>query len=299
LTPQSYNGRVDELFEGFAAFLRHERRYSIETERAYLADLRSLEAFATGRGKPLCQQWSADLIRAHLAQCQGEDGGAAAASTRSRKQSAIRAFFRWLGRMHPEIKDPTTSLRAPKLPKSLPRSLDVDAVLALVGATSSDPMALRDRAALLLMYGLGLRLAEVAGLRDADVDLCAATARVLGKGAKERIVPIPERCLPVLIAYRSHRPNTETFLAGPRGRPLSPRTIARLVDRASLRALGRHVTPHQLRHSFATHLLAGGGGLREVQSLLGHARLSTTQRYTQVTAERLFAVYDKAHPRSV
>jgi integrase/recombinase XerC len=160
--------------------------------------------------------------------------------------------------------------------------------------------ARRDQAALLLMYGLGLRLSEVCGLRDADLDLDRRFARVLGKGSKMRDVPVPAGCVPGLAAYRAVRPQARagTFLVGREGGPLSPRTVGRLVARAALLALGRHVTPHQLRHSFATHLLQEGANLREIQTLLGHAQLTTTQRYTHVAIEALLRVYDAAHPRS-
>jgi integrase/recombinase XerC len=186
----------------------------------------------------------------------------------------------------------------------LPRALDADAMLALVKpptsqATSQSGTALRDHAAMLLMYGLGLRLSEVAGLRDFDLDLEARTARILGKGNKERILPVPAGCVAALAAYRAQRPpGGPYFLVGRDHGAISTRTLARRVDRAALLALGRHVTPHQLRHSFATHLLAGGANLRQIQTLLGHSSLSTTQRYTKVIPERLFAIYDKAHPRS-
>ena len=291
---------MDQLVEAFETFLRHERRFSENTVRAYMTDLRAAAAFAAERGRPDPHEWSSDLLRAHLARCTNGDGGRARATTIARKQSTLRAFYDWLERREPEIKNPTLALATPKLPKALPRALDADAAMALMRTPAgADATARRDHAALLLMYGLGLRLSEVAGLKDADLDLEACTARILGKGGKERVVPVPGGCVEGLATYRASRPPTSgTFLVG-RGRAaLSTRTLARIVDRAALRALGRHATPHQLRHSFATHLLAGGANLREIQSLLGHSSLSTTQRYTKVTAERLFAVYDDAHPRS-
>jgi integrase/recombinase XerC len=163
-----------------------------------------------------------------------------------------------------------------------------------------DANARRDHAALHLLYGLGLRLSEASDLQNADLNLREQTARVRGKGDKERIVPVPSGCIPVLQAYRDVRPANagEFFLVGQRGACLCTRTIARIVRRAALRALGHHASPHQLRHSFATHLLAGGANLREIQTLLGHTSLATTERYTHVTIERLFEVYDKAHPRN-
>jgi integrase/recombinase XerC len=293
---------VTALLDAFDSYLRHERRFSPNTVRAYVADVVAAMELAESRGKNDPRAWSTDLLRAHLARVTDGAGGRAKATTLARKQSALRAFFAWLRRSEPDLVDPTATLRAPKLPKALPRALDADAVLAMVRAPAAEgARALRDHAAMLLMYGLGLRLAEVATLRDEDLDLEARTARVLGKGSKERIVPVPEGCGPGLAAYRAQRPAGAGpfFLVGrDPGRPLSTRSLARLVDAAALRALGRHATPHQLRHSFATHLLAGGANLREIQALLGHASLSTTQRYTKVTAERLFAVYDAAHPRS-
>ena len=292
---------MTDLLQSFATYLRDERRCSANTIRAYLTDLAAARAFAAERGRPDPRAWSTDLLRAHLARCTDGRSGRARPATLARKQSALRALFDWMRRDEPDLPDPTAALRAPKLPKSLPRALDVDRVLAMLAPPRSEDLrALRDHAAMLLMYGLGLRLAEAAALADQDLDLEARTARVLGKGGKERIVPVPGGCVPALAAYRAARPQGagRYFLVGRGGDRISVRTLARLVDRAALRAAGEHVSPHQLRHSFATHLLAGGANLREIQALLGHASLSTTQRYTQVTAERLFAVYDSAHPRS-
>jgi len=163
-----------------------------------------------------------------------------------------------------------------------------------------EPDQQRDHVAMLLMYGLGLRVSEVASLKADQVDLPERLIRVLGKGNKERVLPIPEGCLAALSAYAAKRPATAVYFLQGRDltQPISTRTLARLVDKAALVAAGRHVSPHQLRHSFATHLLSGGANLREIQTLLGHASLSTTQRYTKVSIERLMEVYDKAHPRS-
>ncbi|MEE8408179.1 MAG: tyrosine-type recombinase/integrase [Myxococcota bacterium] len=292
---------MDALLDGFTAYLRQERRCSEQTARAYLGDIRAAVVYAAGRRKPDPRKWTADLIRAHLASLGRASGKRPAPSTLARKQSALRAFFRWLRRDDSSVRDPTGLLRAPRLPKSLPRALDADDALAVLKQSASDdPRVSRDHAALLLLYGLGLRLTEAADLRDALLDLEERTARITGKGNKTRIVPVPARCVAGLRTYRALRPAVAgpTFLLGRGNQRLSPRTIARIVDRAALRALGRHVSPHQLRHSFATHLLAGGANLREIQALLGHTSLSSTQRYTEVTAERLFEAYDKAHPRS-
>ena len=296
-----YDRAVDRWIEAFSEHLRRERRCSDHTVRAYVADLRALARFAHERNVHEPERLTTDLLRAHLARCVGDRGGRAAATTLARKQSTLRSFFAWLRQDRPELADPTALLQAPKLPKALPRALDADAVLALVKPRAdAKERDVKAQAALLLMYGLGLRVSEAAGLQNRDLDLDAGLARVLGKGQKERLVPVPTGCMPALAAWRAMRPANAapTFLTGRGDGPLSTRTITRMVDEAALRTLGFHVTPHQLRHSFATHLLAGGANLREIQALLGHASLSTTQRYTKVTVERLFAVYDDAHPRS-
>ncbi len=290
---------TDSLIDAFDSYLRQERRYSPNTVRGYATDLRAVAAFAKSRGAHSPREWTTDTLRAHLARCTNAEGGRAAASTLARKQSALRSFFQWLRHDDPSLGDPTALLVTPKLPKALPRALDPDAVMALL-TPRQGPKALRDQTALLLLYGLGLRLAEAAGLQANNVDLEAEQVRVLGKGNKERLVPVPSGCIAVLRAYQNLRPAQAGpyFLVGRGGKGMSTRTLARIVEHAALLGLGQHVTPHQLRHSFATHLLASGANLRHIQALLGHANLSTTQRYTKVTAERLFAAYDSAHPRS-
>ncbi len=308
------------MIEAFIAHLRGERRFSDNTTRAYTTDLRMLAAFANSREQGHPQKWTLDLLRSHLARCAG-DNGRASAATLARKQSAFRAFFGWLKRTRGYPKDPTEQLLTPKLPKRLPRALDADSAMAMVreagagarsgagsgtraGARAASDTApgggLRDLCAVYLMYGCGLRVSEVAGLLDANVDLENGSAFVRGKGDKERLVPIPSACLDALRTYRAARgvPKKGTFLVGRNNGPISTRTLTRIIDRKALQAFGRHVSPHQLRHSFATHLLAGGANLREIQALLGHSNLSTTQRYTDVNVDRLFKIYDEAHPRS-
>lgn len=291
---------LPDIFIEFGDYLLHTRRCSPHTARAYLADVRAVHAHAQTLGLHDPMAWNSDVIRQQLAKVVSQDGGRATASTLARKQSALRTFFEWIKRHteHPLAADPTELLQSPKLPQRLPRGLEVEAMLALLEPPkrpSLDPS--RDQAAMLLLYGLGLRAAEACSLLDADVDLEQRRARIIGKGDAMREVVIPHGCVPALAAYRHvrlrHHP---TFLSGRNG-PLSARTLARIVERAALRGLGHHVTPHQLRHSFATHLLSNGANLREIQALLGHRNLTTTQRYTHVSIERLCQVYDASHPR--
>jgi len=291
---------MHESILDFLDYLAKERRYSPNTIRAYKNDLGRLWDFAKERGQKDPKRWDLDLLRAHLARLRTAQAKPLSPTSLARKQSTLRSFYEWLGMHEPLKKNPAAQLETPKRPQLLPRALDADAVLALVKTRDSDdPKVLRDHAALLLLYGLGLRLAEVVELKVANMSLTQGEARVWGKGGKERIVPIPKGCYPGLERYMACRePRSPYFLTGRKDKAISARTIARAVGRSALNILGFHVTPHQLRHSFATHLLAGGANLQEIQSLLGHTNLTTTQRYTKVSAERLFALYDQAHPRS-
>jgi len=284
---------MDELLDAFDRTLRHQRRLSAETCRAYALDVR---AFL--RDAPTPASWTVDAVRAHLARLRRESR--LEATSMARHLSALRTFFRWYEREFGLGCDPSALVRPPKTGKPLPRAVDAPVALALLDAPPDESVRdLRDRAAMALLYGLGLRLSEAANLRDDDIDFREGRARVSGKGGKTRIVPIPRGAQKILERYRSTREASRFFLKGYRADgALSTRTIARGLERIALRVLGRHLTPHQLRHSFATHLLAGGSNLREIQALLGHSSLSTTQRYTRVDVQRLFEAYDKAHPRA-
>ena len=292
-----------DLLLAFRDYLANERRYSAHTTRGYIADLRDILKKGRLHGHPTPDTWDAPFLRQYLAALRNGHGRPVKGTTVARKLSTLRTFFDWLriaqGRTAP---NPTLRLASPKVMPPLPRALDVDASLVLMApATQPSMRLLRDRAALLLLYGVGLRLSEVGSLRWAAIDLSRRWLRVFGKGGKERELPIPQGCIAGLEAYTQVRPGDAGayFLVGRSKGALSTRTIARCVDRAAQQALGRHITPHQLRHSFATHLLAGGANLRQIQTLLGHSNLATTQRYTKITVERLFEVYDKAHPRAL
>lgn len=300
-TPED-NASLAEWISAFRDYLLFEKRASIHTVTAYIADIRAILKMA-GSAHALCpKHFTTDHLRTQLASLRTRDGKRLDARSIARKQCSLRAFYRWiLLTSQAQQHDPTALLMPPKTKKQLPRALDINAALALMQPPPmSEHQALRDHAALLLMYGLGLRRGELITLKTADINFEARQAMVCGKGRKMRQVPIPKGCLVGLLAWAKVRPihAGETFIVGPSGNPLSARTVGRVVQRAALRATGRHITPHQLRHSFATHLLQDGANLRAIQNLLGHAQLGTTQTYTEVAIEHISRVYLKAHPRS-
>jgi integrase/recombinase XerC len=289
----------------FGVHLRAERNVSRHTHRAYLSDIR---AFAQWLGQRGADRVAPNDVRAYLAELHGSRHP----STLGRKISALRAFFRYQVREGECALDPTDGIPTPRTPKRLPNPLPVDDCEILMehegGPAATDRGALRDRAIVELLYGAGLRVGEMAGLDVRDVDLHRGEVLVLGKGGKERIVPLPGLAREALRAYLDAR-RSPGVLAQPlfvslrstpdKPRRLDPRDIRRVVrKRARSAGIADRVHPHRLRHSYATHLLDMGADLREIQELLGHASLSTTEKYTAVSAERLLEAYDRAHPRS-
>ena len=233
-----------------------------------------------------------------------------APSSITRKLAAIRGMYKYWKLRGWVPSNPFSGVRGPKLPQTLPDFLPVDQAFTLIdGIQGDDPAACRDRAILELLYGGGLRVSELSGLDIRDVNLRSGEARVLGKGRKERIVPLGSKAVSAVDSYlavRARVPSEKSgvvdaaaLLLNRFGTRLTVRGIARVIDKAVERvALARNVHPHTLRHTFATHLLEGGADLRDIQELLGHSRLSTTQKYTHVTLARLQDVYDRAHPRA-
>lgn len=298
----------DTTRTAFEQHLRVEKGRSEHTVRAYLGDVRALEGFLTAQGVTALGDVRLADLRSWLGS-QGEAG--ASRSSISRRAAAVKTFFRWARRSGRISDDPSLRLVAPGREKHLPGVLRQPQAaelmeLAGVAADDDDPVHLRDRAVLELLYASGVRVGELTGLDVDDVDLQAQTARVLGKGAKERVVPFGAPAAAALTAWlTSGRPRLATAESGPalflgrRGRRVDQRQV-----RSSLQALLAHLPdtpamgPHGLRHSAATHLLEGGADLRTVQELLGHASLATTQIYTHVSVERLRAAYQQAHPRA-
>jgi integrase/recombinase XerC len=301
--------------EGFGRHLGSERGMSPHTQRAYLADVRQL-TLHTGAGIEPARV-EADHVRSWLASLNKRRSVA----TRGRKLASIRSFVREGVRAD----DPTAGLPMPKLEKRIPRPLSIDDCAQLVTAerrASPRPapdggararadlwLALRDRALVELLYGTGIRVGELVALDVRDLELRAREVRVMGKGSKERIVPIPERAREALSAWLDVRRHAGVlreplFISLRPRREGEPRRLAAREARRVLAERGRgadlreHVHPHRLRHSYATHLLDMGADLREIQELLGHATLSTTQKYTAVSIEHLRDVYDQAHPRA-
>ena len=298
----------------FERHLRLERGLSPNTCRAYLADITLLaEAVGPGTGPDLVE---ADAVREWLAGLHGSRSPA----TLGRRLAGVRSFFRFLQRDEVIALDPTTGIPAPKLPKRAPRPLSVDDCFALAESDSTPPAdgaeqprrtlaRLRDRAIVELLYGTGIRVGELAALDVRDLDLHRSEVRVMGKGNKERVVPIPEKARLALEEWLAAR-RRPGLLAEPlftvlrrnhepEARRLSARDVRRGLERRGQQGgVDDRVHPHRLRHSYATHLLDMGADLREIQELLGHASLSTTQKYTAVSVEHLRQVYDSAHPRA-
>jgi integrase/recombinase XerC len=298
---------LPEEIQRFARYLAVERRASAHTLKAYLGDLAQYAAWLAESGQPLLPG-SPAAVRAFLARASAESR----APSLARKLSALRSFYRFLVREGLAEQNPARAVASPKLPKRLPVVLPEEDAAALMDAPDhlAAPLALRDRAILELLYGAGLRAAELVGLDVADVDLEQLLVRVLGKRRKERIVPFGRPAAaalhawldggrPVLAAGPARAGAAAALFLNHRGGRITTRSVARRIDHWVLAAaLPRHVHPHVLRHTFATHLLSNGADLRGIQELLGHASLSTTQRYTHVDWKRLAAVYDEAHPRA-
>jgi integrase/recombinase XerC len=312
MTREPLPRRDAALIEGFRDHLALERHLAASTVVAYERDLRQLATFLARGGRHLAGATLHDLRR-FLAQLATL--GYARASV-ARRVGAIHTFYRWAAAGGHVRADPAALLGRPKVASRLPAVLRVPEATALVEAPALEvdddrerAIALRDRAILELMYGSGLRVSEVAGLTLDRVDLDRGRVLVLGKGSKERELPLsdPARAAlrawvrdgrPALLPETSTTPTAALFL-NRKNTQVGVRDIRRLVGRYGDATLsGRRVTPHTLRHSFATHLLEGGADIRAVQELLGHASVATTQRYTHVTRSRLFEAYRQSHPRA-
>jgi integrase/recombinase XerC len=296
--------KIDDAIRAFEAHLAHERKLSPRTVEAYIGDLAALLAWARDEGLDAEEVAHLDIVlmRAYLASLYGR----LAPSSVSRKVSSIKAFFKFLGarKMHDE--NPAAQLRSPRLPRKLPAFLTVDQAVQLVRLpVDESPKGTRNVAIVELLYGAGLRVSELVGLDAGSVDLSERTVRVLGKGSKERIVPVGRHAARAIGRWLERRgawgrgPSCDALFTGAGGRRMSVRSVQRLVKRlTAILGTSGGVGPHAIRHTYATHLLGSGAGLREIQQLLGHASLRTTQRYTHVTVEHLAEVYDRAHPKA-
>ena len=285
----------------FLTHLRAERRLSPHTCSAYARDLARLQGFCATQAIAAWPAVASEHARAYCAALhrQGMSG-----KSIQRLLSGARAFYRYLVREGRAQHNPFVGVRAPRSAKRLPKVLAPDQVGALLNIAGDDPAALRDRALLELFYSSGLRLSELTNLNCVDLDLRAGLVRVIGKGAKAREVPVGRYALAALAAWLKHRATLAAagegaVFIGARGHRLSARAIQLRVRACAQRqALGVHVHPHMLRHSFASHLLESSGDLRAVQELLGHADIATTQIYTHLDFQHLAKVYDRAHPRA-
>jgi integrase/recombinase XerC len=288
--------------DSLAAFLRHlslEKDASPHTLRSYRTDLLEFAQYA-GAGDP--STWLGDVdtrtIRGYLAHLHARSLDA---TTIARKLAAVRSWFRFLVRRGVLERNVAREVRGPRPPRKLVSFLPIDEAMSLMDAKAPDGAArARDTAVLEILYATGLRVSELAGLDLDDIDRLQQTVRVLGKGRKERIVPYGSRAATALGAYLEGRgAGAGPLFANRRGGRLTVRSLHTIVRRsAALTGITRRVSPHTLRHTFATHLLDAGADLRMIQELLGHSRLSTTQRYTHVGADQLMRVYDAAHPRA-
>lgn len=302
---------MEDLIEQYAVHLRVERNLSPHTLRNYLSDLKQFQQFLRAEGlspgeekKIPVQKVDHHIVRAYL--------GALAKNCRKssigRKLAALKGFFRYLLREGRIERDPLSAFGTPKQEKPLPVFLSVDDMFRLLGSVQGvGALEIRDRAMLEVFYSTGIRVSELVGLNWGDIDFQLGILRVMGKGSKERIVPVGEVALQALRDYgieqgkkwgRAAKGETPVFL-NRLGKKITTRSVARIVEK-HLRATGIPVRmgPHGLRHTFATHLLNSGADLRVIQEMLGHASLSTTQRYTHVNLDQLTAVYDRAHPRA-
>ncbi len=305
----------DEWIRQFIQYLSSEKNASPHTCRCYQRDLEEFEHFLKSyeesiflSGRPDWGKVNRITIRKYLSFLHRINQK----SSIARKISTLRSFYRYLMRERIVSSNPAKAVATPKVEKTLPTTLTVDEAMELV-ESPNQPLkgishkenafgALRDQAILELLYSSGLRVSELVGLNVEDLDLNLEIVKVMGKGRKERIVPVGEKAIKALTLYLNHRGGAENeapLFINWRGGRLTSRSVARLIKKYSrMSGIVRKVSPHSLRHSFATHLLDAGADIREIQEMLGHASLSTTQKYIHLSPGKLMEVYDKAHPRS-
>jgi len=301
---------MENLVQDFQTYLKVERNVSPHTQQAYIADVQEFIQFLKTSGlvkNDKVENADAEAIRSFLGHLHRQK---VKKVTVNRKISSLRAFYRYLLRQGKIKKNPANMVQSPKTEKYMPTFLSVDEAFELLNAApGKNSPDLRTRAIMELFYSSGLRLSELAALNVMDIDFKQQLVKVRGKGRKERIVPVGKTALQSIREYLDGtgelRKNisvdvfVEPLFLNARGKRITTRSIARSIDDAAEKSgLGRKISPHALRHTFATHLLNAGADLRSIQELLGHKSLSTTQKYTAVNINRLMEIYDKAHPRA-
>lgn len=304
----SATDQLEQQIDAFAQYLGDERRSSPLTVETYIRDLRSFRSYVREQGLPAdARELDIVALRGFLASLFRDNQ----ASTMKKKVSAIRSFFKFLLKRRVITQNPASGLRSPKIATSLPRFLTVDQAFRVMDAPPKEekrakPLKARDQALLETLYGTGVRVAELAGMNIEHCDLSESSVRVLGKGGKERIVPLGRSAVEAINDYLPARRglqvkakdgDPDALWLSRTGRRLTVRQVQNIVRRHGTLGAGRSdLHPHAMRHSCATHLLDAGADLRSIQELLGHSSLSTTQKYTHVSVDRLMEVYDRAHP---
>jgi len=302
---------MDNFIADFKIYLEVQRNVSDHTLKAYIADVEEFNNFL--QESDIIKKDDAlidvepETIRSYLSHLYRKK---VKKVTVNRKVSSLRSFYKYLLRAGKVKNNPAEMVQTPKIEKYMPTFLSVDETFQLLGDQSDHSVSgLRDSAMLELFYSSGLRLSELAGLNVTDLDFRQALVKLRGKGKKERIVPVGKKALQVIDEYLKKTADVRKkcdddlfknpLFLNARGKRITTRSIARIVDAMTVKSgIGRKISPHALRHTFATHLLNAGADLRSIQELLGHESLSTTQRYTAVNINRIMEVYDKAHPRA-
>jgi integrase/recombinase XerC len=285
----------------FLHHLTHERRFSRHTLENYRRDLIRIRDWLDGQGQCSWARLDQQTVRRYVA---ARHRGGASGKTLQRELSSLRSLYRFLLREGAVTTSPAQGVRAPKVARKLPATLDADQLSALLDGSDDEPLVVRDTAMVELLYSSGLRLAELVSVDVGDIDMRDGSLRVTGKGAKTRTVPVGTKAREAVQRWLAVRgslaaPDEAGLFVSKRGRRIHPRTVQQRLNRWALtQGATRNVHPHLLRHSFASHLLESSGDLRAVQELLGHSDISTTQIYTHLDFQHLARVYDKAHPRA-
>lgn len=297
---------MEQFIQNFKDYLGSERNYSKHTVKAYISDVGEFCRVVKEKKLALGKDGSIDFgkldetpVRTYISWLYTRNSR----TSISRKLASVRTFFEFLVRKRIVKSNLAKLVPTPRGEKRLPTFLTVDEVVKLLSTEITDEYSARDTALLELLYSSGLRVSELVGINLSDIDLKNLTVKVLGKGGKERIVPVGSKAAEALNQYLRERPDMnptgDHLFVNTRGDRINVRSVDRIIKKyAALAGIPKNVSPHVLRHTFATHLLGGGADLRSIQEMLGHKSLSTTQRYTHTSIEKLMEIYDKTHPRA-